>query len=488
MTVVVQVVRGEMLSQIRELQDAASAQEVRHHKKVEKLDTEVDDLHARLASAQNQVKSTQKTNAPKSLVELYSTVLDELEHAKAVCPNIQSPDLPRVVVVGDQSSGKTSVLEAVARARIFPRGAGQMMTRSPVKVTIMDGPRHIASFPGTPGKVYRLDDESDLTALRAEVEKRMKQACKGATISSETISINIQGPGLRRMVLIDLPGIIATETAGIKEGTAADIIKLAQDQMSYGNAIILCVQDGSVDAERSQVTNFVRQADPSGERTLLVLTKVDRAVADPVRLKQILDGKLFPLRALGYFAVVSGTDDRDASIATIRKCENDFFQQSKLLRSGILKAEQLGTQNMCDAVSRIFWALVKSSISTELVKLKEQLFLLETEWKNKYRHARELDREQLFQKGKDVLLDRIVELQNLDPGEFESQLKDRLWEDIENHFLHEVYLAAEGNAKDKAEFNTISDIRLRHFTNSTLPILSLSARFKKQFHKLCLKY
>ena len=33
--------------------------------------------------------------------------------------------------------------------------------------------------------------------------------------------------------------------------------------------------------------------------------------------------------------------------------------------------------------------------------------MLETEWKNKYKHARELDREQLFQKGKDVLLDRI---------------------------------------------------------------------------------
>ena len=120
----------------------------------------------------------------------------------------------------------------------------------------------------------------------------------------------------------------------------------------------------------AQVTNFVRQADPGGERTLLVLTKVDRAVADPVRLKQILDGKLFPLRALGYFAVVSGTDDRDASISTIRKYENDFFQKSNLLRSGILKVEQLGTQNMCDAVSKIFWSLVKSSMTSELAKAR----------------------------------------------------------------------------------------------------------------------
>ena len=66
-----------------------------------------------------------------------------------------------------------------------------------------------------------------------------------------------------------------------------------------------------------------------------------------------MDGKLFPLRALGYFAVVAGMEDRNATIGQIRTYEAEVFQHSELFRAGLMKPEQLGTGNMCDTGSGV---------------------------------------------------------------------------------------------------------------------------------------
>ncbi|XP_073526938.1 interferon-induced GTP-binding protein Mx-like [Phyllobates terribilis] len=181
--------------------------------------------------------------------------------------------LPAIAVIGDQSSGKSSVLEALSGITL-PRGSG-IVTRCPLELKLIKS----KSDSEWRGKIsyltFNKDLKSPMEVEEAIIEAQDIMAGQDFGISSELISLEVVSPEVPDLTLIDLPGIARVPMGNQPKDIGNQIKKLIKKYIEKQETICLVVVPCNVDIATTEALEMAREVDPSGERTLGILTKPD---------------------------------------------------------------------------------------------------------------------------------------------------------------------------------------------------------------------
>ena len=297
----------------------------------------------------------------------------------------ESLTLPSIVVVGSQSSGKSSVLEAIVGHEFLPKGSN-MVTRRPIELTLVNTPKAHAEYGEFPalglGKITDFGQiQKTLTDLNLAVPEK-------DCVSDDPIQLRIYSPNVPDLSLIDLPGYIQVEAFDQPTELKVKIQELCEKYIQPPN-VILAISAADVDLANSTALRASRRVDPRGERTIGVVTKMD--LVEPDRGAQILNDRNYPLR-LGYVGVVCKIPQESKSLFkrgsanilnAITKNESAYFGAHPR-EFGEDSTVTTGTPNLRKKLMHVLESTMSSALASTSEAIQQELAEATYEFKVQY--------------------------------------------------------------------------------------------------------
>ncbi|KAG0210107.1 vacuolar protein sorting-associated protein 1 [Mortierella sp. GBA30] len=305
-------------------------------------------------------------------------------------------DLPQIVVIGSQSSGKSSVLENIVGRDFLPRGSG-IVTRRPLVLQLINRPAPTSVAEDGENKEISKDGDSkkepeewgeflhqpgvkytDFNQIRDEIVRDTDaKTGKNAGISPLPINLRVYSPNVLTLTLVDLPGLTKVPVGDQPKDIEKQIRDMIVKYITKPNSIILAVTAANTDLANSDGLRLARDVDPEGARTIGVLTKID--LMDPgTDVVDILAGRIVPLR-LGYVPVVNrGQRDIDTKKSITRSLEGErsFFENHVAYKS---KAQYCGTPYLARKLNMILMHHIRNTLPEIKAKIQAALVKYQTE-------------------------------------------------------------------------------------------------------------
>ena len=209
-------------------------------------------------------------------------MIDKIQYAQ-----LEGIKLPRIAVVGDQSAGKSSVLEAITGIP-FPRDAGAC-TRFATEIRLRRAKEErfdVKILPDVSRPSYERDrlqafaasvaaDTSFETVMRRAVDEIAPQNIPGRFAAKDVLVVEKSGPDLPLLTVVDLPGLVKVANKDQSDDDIKAINDLTDRYMKSSRTVILAIIGGNQDYVQAPVLTKARYFDPRGSRTIGVLTKPD---------------------------------------------------------------------------------------------------------------------------------------------------------------------------------------------------------------------
>eukprot|EP01063_Lacrimia_lanifica_P004789 TRINITY_DN12722_c0_g1_i2.p1 TRINITY_DN12722_c0_g1~~TRINITY_DN12722_c0_g1_i2.p1 ORF type:complete len:627 (+),score=141.18 TRINITY_DN12722_c0_g1_i2:61-1941(+) len=286
-------------------------------------------------------------------------------------------NLPRIVVVGAQSAGKSSVLENIVGRDVLPRGSG-IVTRCPLVIHMSHmsdtelAVRRDRDLPETAAACYATfaDEDGEYTdfqAVRTRIKQKTDIACKARTVSRTPIELRVTATDCMDLTLVDLPGLTRVAVQGQAQGVEEDIEALALEWITPSNTIIVTVTAADTDLANSDALALAKRVDKSGERTIGVLTKVD-LMDKGTDCTAILSGKVYKLQQPWIAVVNRGQRDLEGGVSQEKSlaAEERFFASAPAYSKFL---GQVGTRRL----RQVMYQALYSHIKMYLPELKQHL-------------------------------------------------------------------------------------------------------------------
>lgn len=309
-------------------------------------------------------------NLTKQMIEIRS-ILNKVDSSSA------NLTLPSIVVIGSQSSGKSSVLESIVGKEFLPKGSN-MVTRRPIELTLVNtasSNETTADFPSL--RAYNIKDFNEVKRILMELNMAVPST---EAVSADPIQLTIKSSRVPDLSLVDLPGYIQVEAADQPYELKSKIRQVCETYLAEPN-IILAISAADVDLANSSALRASKVADPKGTRTIGVITKLD--LVEPARAREILNSKKYPLK-MGYVGVITkspGSQSRlfdsgsksglfkrntnkEVELEQTRSFERNYFRENKSvftncqvstkrLREKLIKILEVSMSNALEPTSRV---------------------------------------------------------------------------------------------------------------------------------------